>query len=114
MIFHILKREEWDEWEGRPLYEAPSLAECGFLHCAALGDLLEVSNCYYKNEPGMALLCIDAEKVGPEIKWETSEHGVSYPHIHGPLNADAIVEVVDFPVDRDGKFKFPKALEKYR
>lgn len=114
MIFHVVRVPDWLKFENETFYEAESLVDVGFLHCAALKDLIDVANCYYRGAADMLLLCIDTDKVNAEIKWETSEYGVSYPHIHGRLNKDAIVEVMEFPSGPDGKFIFLQALERYR
>jgi hypothetical protein len=34
---------------------------------------------------------IEPELVGPEIRFEAGEDGDAYPHIYGPLNAEAVV-----------------------
>lgn len=113
IILHVVRKPEWERQRGHDYYLAASLDEVGFIHCAALKDVVDVSNCYYSGIRDMVLLCIDTAMVEAEIKWETSEWGVAYPHLHGPLNQNAVVEVIEFPVDADGRFIFPAALNKY-
>jgi hypothetical protein len=37
-----------------------------------------------------------------------------FPHIYGPLNLDAVTEVMDFPCGPDGRFVLPAALRNER
>ena len=76
--------------------------------------LLNVANRFYKNAPGeMLVLVIDPTKVDAEVKWEPSLHtdgspaqpGESlFPHVYGPLNRDAIVEIRPATRALDGTF----------
>ena len=113
IILHIVGGKEWREQENAAFYTHPSLSEVGFLHCAKIPDVVDAANCYYRGTSGLLLLCIDTQKVKPEIKWETSPYGVEFPHLCGRLNKDAIVAVLDFPIDNDGWFIFPEQLRQY-
>ncbi len=33
-----------------------------------------------------------------------------FPHIYGPLNVSAVIQVMDFAPGADGKFKLPEIL----
>ena len=59
-------------------------------------------------QSGMALVVIDENLVEPEVIWEhSSGQGQDFPHIYGPLNRAAVLEVVPFEPDADGVFQTP-------
>jgi uncharacterized protein (DUF952 family) len=51
-------------------------------------------------------LVIDKARVKASIRYE--DPGRIYPHIHGPLNRDAIVTIVPMLRNADGTFLPPK------
>jgi uncharacterized protein (DUF952 family) len=63
------------------------------------------------------LLVIDPKRLSPELRWEPPAHpnhqadlppsDELFPHLHGPLNLDAVVKVLDFEPEVDGKFSQP-------
>jgi uncharacterized protein (DUF952 family) len=56
-------------------------------------------------------LCIDEQRVTTGIRYENLTGGAPlFPHIYSPLNADAIVEVLDLPQTADGAFQLPPQL----
>ena len=68
-----------------------------------------MANRFYQNEPGeWAALLIDEARVSAEVRWEEAD-GHRFPHIYGPLNLDAVVDVVRLPRDEAGKFLPPPA-----
>jgi uncharacterized protein (DUF952 family) len=56
------------------------------------------------------ILCIDADKVKAEIRYEKAENGEFFPHIYGELNVDAVYEVIGFEPGADGFFEFPQGF----
>jgi uncharacterized protein (DUF952 family) len=67
------------------------------------------------------LLCIDRQRVSADVAFETPinpetrqpEAGSSelFPHIYGPLNLEAVVEVVRFEAGADGMFTLPDGVK---
>jgi len=53
-------------------------------------------------------LCIDPDLVVAEIRYENLEGAASlFPHIYGPLNLDAVINVLKFIRDDNGVFIMP-------
>ena len=116
MIFHITSRRAWDEAQERGNYRAESLATEGFIHCSTVSQVLPVAENFYKGHHGLVLLVIEPALLSSDLKWEppsgeTPPSGVPkgdmFPHIYGPINLDAVVNVVELEEDPQGKFKMP-------
>jgi len=107
-ILHITRRVDWETAVITPPYRSDSLATEGFIHCSTLAQVLEPANEFYRGQTGLILLVIDYSKVKSTIIYEDCyETGQQFPHIYGPLNVDAVVQVVDFPPNDDGSFSLP-------
>jgi uncharacterized protein (DUF952 family) len=108
MLYHMLPAADWAATAPGAPYRAPSLATEGFIHCS--GDhaaLLTVGNSFYRNEPGdWLVLVIDEAAVDAPVQWDAVED-TRFPHIYGPLNRSAVVDVVPFPRTAGGAFVLP-------
>src|SRR5262249_47865483 len=104
-ILHIVPRPQWDKAVAAGEYRAESLATEGFLHASTAAQLLKVANTFYSGQKGLVVLKIDPAKVRAPIRWENPP-GLSeqFPHIYGPLNLDAVVDVLPFEPNASGLF----------
>jgi len=115
MIFHITSRKDWEAAQTKGEYVVESLATEGFIHCSTLTQVLPVAEKYYKGQNGLVLLVIDSTLLSSELKWEAPTGGTpagvsdgeQFPHIYGPINIPAVVNVLDFVFDTDGQFILP-------
>ena len=111
MIVHIIKETAWEEAKKNGIYEGDTLKTDGFIHCSLPEQVVAVADYNFKGETGLVLLCIDNDKVNSEIKFEDLyDLGEDYPHIYGPLNIDAVVDVLSFEPKEDGLFQLPQEL----
>ena len=108
VILHITRREDWERAKRIGQYKADTLDTQGFIHCSLPRQILGVANSIYKGKRGLVLLCIDAQRLSAEVRYEEAESGDNYPHIYGPLNADSVIEAIDFEPDEEGLFTLPK------
>lgn len=110
LILHITKRDRWEETKSTKVYRGDTLESEGFIHCSTLEQVIKVANAFFKSQSGLVLLCLESEKVEPEIKYEGIDGGELFPHIYGALNIDAVVQVVAFEPREDGLFELPGEL----
>lgn len=118
MIFHITSRTAWDEAHKRGDYRAESLTTEGFIHCSTLTQVLPVANNFYKGQSGLILLEIEPTLLSSTLKWEPPSGGApppgvpvgdQFPHVYGPINLDAVVNIVVFESKTDGSLTLPVA-----
>ncbi len=109
IILHITRKESWEQARAAGAYRGDTLASEGFIHCSPPEQIVAVANRFYRGQTGLALLVIDRARVQAPVRDENLEGGETlFPHIYGPLNLDAVVDVVDFPPRADGGFSAPK------
>lgn len=96
------------------IYKHESLFDEGFIHCSEIDQIIPVANYNFKGQSDLVLLCIENDKVRSEIRYEDLySSGVNYPHIYGPLNTNAVIDVIEFDCEQDGTFKLPEKAKKY-
>jgi uncharacterized protein (DUF952 family) len=112
-IYHVAIRADWERARRDGEYTTSTLgrtlAEEGFIHAARATQVAEVANRYYSGVPDeLVVLVIEPARVRAPVR---DEHvpGASepFPHIYGPLNADAVLAARPFPLSPDGTFTFP-------
>jgi uncharacterized protein (DUF952 family) len=95
VIYHVTTLQEWEEAQDRGLYEGKSLIHEGFLHCCTGDQLDSVIERNFPNQDNIVKLVIDPLRLGSQLKYEEAADGTGeYPHIYGPLNIQAVTEVV--------------------
>nr|BAL58275.1 glutathione S-transferase domain-containing protein [uncultured Chloroflexota bacterium] len=105
-LFHLLPREEWVLAKQQGEYRPQSLEEEGFIHLATGEQIATVRNRLYSDRSDLVLLVIDEMRLDAPLRWETPEivfvgvEGWRFPHLYGPLNLNAVVQVLD-PVPPD-------------
>ncbi len=92
-IYHVVMPEAWDNAVSKPFYQAESLESEGFIHCSSADQLDGVIERYYANAGELVILSIDPNKLTSTLVSEPSTNNEPFPHIYGPINAEAIIKV---------------------
>ena len=104
LIYHLCQRQDWLKSQASRAYQADSLEHEGFIHCSKIDQVIGVANRYYQGVPQMVMLTIDPQKLTSIIHWEISGNEY-YPHVFGPINVDAVIQVVDVRPESDGVYR---------
>ena len=117
-ILHLASNDAWFAAAKSGTYHTDSLSTEGFIHCSKPSQIVDVANTFYHGQRGLVLLVIDPSKLKADLKWEPPaepepSHARAsdlFPHVYGPLNLDAVVEVLAFEPSTDGTFSLPETL----
>lgn len=94
IIYHITSKASWEKARQQGFYEHPSLKEEGFIHCSEEHQVAGVLQRYFAGQTNLVKLVIDTSKLSSRYvqEWSTSTQD-TFPHIYGPINAEAVVGV---------------------
>jgi glutathione S-transferase len=106
-IFHLVAPAIWESQAKAPAYRADSLGSEGFIHCSTGDQVAGSANRFYADHDCLLLLHIDPDRLTSPLREEASGSGEVFPHIYGPINREAVVEVTAMKRGPDGRWRFP-------
>jgi len=95
IIYHVTTAAEWESAQKTGSYSSPSLQAEGFIHCSA--DDTQVAGVlqrYFAGKTNLLKLVIDTDKLNSRYIYEWSPSTAdTFPHVYGPINTDAVIDV---------------------
>jgi uncharacterized protein (DUF952 family) len=93
-IYHVTTAAEWKAAQEKGSYESASLKEEGYIHCSLEDQIAGVLERYFSGKTDLVKLVIDTDKLtSPYIyDWSTTNED-TFPHVYGPINTDAVIQV---------------------
>ncbi|MDP9359593.1 MAG: DUF952 domain-containing protein [Chloroflexota bacterium] len=91
--FHLTPTKVWERQADADGYLPEAYDVGGFIHLT-IGEvnLLAVANAFYQNDyRAHVVLVLDLGRLTAPVRFEDEGH--IYPHVYGPLNRDAVVDV---------------------
>ena len=111
LIFHIADAGDWEQARAQGEYRVASLDSEGFIHLSTAQQVVPVANRFYTEIAGLVLLVVDSQRLSADLRYEppvpAENTDALFPHLYGPLNLDAVVDVVQFSPGADGYFVMP-------
>jgi uncharacterized protein (DUF952 family) len=107
ILLHITSQSAWETALAEGVYRVESLETEGFIHASLPDQAQEVADRFYQGQTGLALLVIESERVKPAIRFEAADNGKLYPHLYGPLNVDAVTEIIPLTTQANGSVLLP-------
>lgn len=110
LIYKIFRRPEWDAFRaaGQTAGAPVDLAD-GYIHFSTAGQVAETAAKHFATESDLVLLAINADRLGPALKWEPSRGGALFPHLYRKLELSEVVWDKSLPLGASGHI-FPEAL----
>ena len=111
LVYKILSESLWQAAlaKGR-LDGAPVDLADGFIHFSDAAQVAETAARHFAGQTGLMLLAIEADTLGPALKWEASRGGALFPHLHAPLPVAAVVWARPLPLSASGRHDFSGLL----
>ena len=107
-IYHMCKRAEWQAALAAGSYLGSSQDQAdGFIHFSDRRQIVASAAKHRAGQDDLVLIEVDAEKLGPALKWEASRGGALFPHLYGPLDPAKVARTAPLPLDEGGRHVFP-------
>lgn len=105
-IYHLVSGKHWPPGSNGP-YRPDSLEVEGFVHASYEDQVVPVANRYFASEPSILVLTIEVERLSAPVREESvAGHGV-FPHIYGPIDREAIIDVQELRRSASGTWEWP-------
>ncbi len=108
LIYKITPETAWRAAETAGVFDgAPVDRADGYIHFSTAAQARETAARHFAGQAGLLPVAVEAEALGPALRWEPSRGGALFPHLYGPLPMSAVRAVVALPLDPDGLHRFP-------
>jgi len=110
LIFKIFLRPEWDAFRaaGQTAGAPIDLAD-GYIHFSTAAQVAETAAKYFAHHSDLVLVALEADALGPALKWEPSRGGALFPHLYRPLHLADVVWDKSLPLGATGHI-FPEGV----
>lgn len=90
-IYKICEQALWRAAESKGCFRGTADdARDGFIHFSAAAQIAETAARHFAGKTDLMLIAVDAEALGPALKWERSRHDELFPHLYGPMPLSAV------------------------
>ena len=95
IIYHVTTTEDWNAAKQKGSYEHASLKDEGFIHCSQDHQVDGVLERYFAGKTDLVKLVIDTDKLSSKFVFDWSPSLTdTFPHVYGPINMDAVIDVI--------------------
>ena len=106
MLYHLISQYYFDGQPADEPYAPASLFAEGFIHLSATPQQVTwVANAFYAQVLDLVALVIDEAQLDAPLRWDETPDG-PFPHLYGPLNRDAIVDILPLARAAGGDYLF--------
>jgi len=111
LIYKISPRALWRRAEDIGRFEgAPIDRTDGYIHFSTAAQVAETAARHFAGAADLVLVAVDADDLGPALRYEPSRGGELFPHLYAELDLTAVRSVTDLPLGADGRHVFPGDL----
>jgi len=106
MLYHLVSQFYFEGQPAGEPYVPASLFEEGFIHLSATpAQVTWVANTFYAAVLDLVVLVIDEALLTASVQWDETPDG-RFPHLYGPLDREAVVDILALARDDSGNYLF--------
>jgi len=111
MIYHICRKEDWENALKKGFYIPENFEKEGFIHFSKAEQVCNTANLFYKNVNHLVLLETD-DKDDSLVRFENppDDPVALFPHYYGILPVGKVLRVIPFPQGKNGLFDLPEGV----
>jgi uncharacterized protein (DUF952 family) len=110
LIYKLVSGSAWSEAAASGRFEGAAIDIAdGFIHFSTGDTVRETAARHFRGQDDLVIVAVEAEGLGPALKWEVSRGGALFPHLYGPLEMAGVSWVRPLPLGPDGHL-FPDEL----
>lgn len=110
-IYHLAAAADWQVAQADGRYRgSPDDLRDGFMHFSTGAQVAESAARHRAGRADQILICVAADALGPDLRWEISRGGQLFPHLYAPLDVAKVLSAVPLPLGADGRHVFPALL----
>ena len=111
LIYKIAPAAQWRQAEASGTFAgAPVDLQDGYIHFSTAEQTVETAAKHFAGQDDLLLIAIEADALGPALKWEVSRGGQLFPHLYGALPVASAKSVAPIPLRPNGSHDFAGLL----
>ena len=102
-IYKILPRWEWEAALAARRFDGSAIdRQDGFMHFSTAEQAQETARRHFAGQEDLLVLAVEADDLGPALRWEVSRGGDLFPHLYAHLETALVRAVTEAPLAADG------------
>ncbi len=107
LIFKIVGAEEWRVALEAGVFVGASVDRAdGYIHFSTALQAPETAAKWFAGRGDLLLAAVDADALGPALRWERARGGALFPHLYAALPFLAVRWTRALPLGQDGRHIF--------
>jgi uncharacterized protein (DUF952 family) len=107
LVFKIVAAEEWRAAAAAGVFLGAEVDRTdGYIHFSTAAQAPETAAKWFAGRADLTLVAVEADALGPALRWESSRGGALFPHLYGALSLAAVVWSRPLALGPDGRHDF--------
>jgi len=107
LIFKIVAGEAWRASTAAGVFLGAEVDRAdGYIHFSTAAQAPETAAKWFAGRADLMLVAVEADALGPALRWEPSRGGALFPHLYGALPLAAVAWSRPLPLGVDGRHDF--------